>query len=448
MQEDQEDIDTQPDQELLSKLKKPRLVRKAIPKPKVVEDLNPAQLKVVSSNLVQQLRLAAEQKYGLKGTYGSLDSLDKFVVGIPMPAVCLEVLFSNSVLPLKSALMIAGPPDTQKSCLAYEIMRWFAELSGIVVHVDTEMKLDPKLLRSVMNVPPGVDTPILGHSADSAEKLQNILTHYSVTFRKLLDGTKAAPGPGDRVPLCMAVDSISMATAEEATEAIVKVGQAGRSHPITQLVMTLFMRAMKNKLFDLPLLLIIIAHLKVTTDSNGIPRKRSVGGEVYNFIQATDIHCSHWKRDLISTTVCGRGIRLAVNKNSFGEQRKIDTRFLWWHERDPETGQERKRHMWDWDWATVRMLVKPPAHLATAVKKAGLEPKTKSPEGVVDCLANLEILGMGKDDYLPFREVGRMITENQEVKSLIREIFGVTMRKTLTKSLSEMEREHINADGE
>ena len=75
-------------------------------------------------------------------------------------------------------------------------------------------------------------------------------------------------------------------------------------------------------------------------------------------------------------------------------------------------------------------------------KDRGINIKCKSPAADVECLANLTILGMAKDEYLPFQEVGQMIQDNEEVSELIRDALNIKRRYHLDRPFDEIEQDY------
>ena len=68
----------------------------------------------------------------------------------------------------------------------------------------------------------------------------------------------------------------------------------------------------------------------------------------------------------------------------------------------------------------------------------GLILKARSPAADVECLANFKAIGMGKDEYLPFTEVGKLIQENAEVCDLIRDALIIQRRCVLDRPYDDI----------
>lgn len=400
------------------------------------------------SKMMDALTASAKEKFGVNRVFGSRSDLQKMVIGIPTPSLAFEYLIANDVFPLSSYIMIAGQWATCKSALSYEIFRWFYELNGIVVHIDTEFKFDSDFALSIMKIYDD-SGGFISSQAKSTEEVQRFLVHYVKEIKKLCAGTKEDIGPGPSIPAVFCVDSLSGTTSEETQESIIKDGAAGRSFPISALKNSHFIPAFKPQLDGFPFSLLAVNHLKEKVDSNGITQQYTLGGQSYNFHESIEIRNRVWKSNISNANFSGKGILLKCAKNSYGaDNRSIRTRFLWYHDVDPVTGQEVPVYFWDWDWSIVTLLndIKD-SRLTRRLKDRGLQIKVKSPAADVECYACFPAIGMGSNEYAPFQEVGRRIQENTEVCNLIRDALDIQRRYVLDRPYNEIEEEHMNKLG-
>jgi len=380
----------------------------------------------------------ARDKFGADRVFGSREDLEQLAIGIPTPSLAFEYLIANDIFPLSSVMMLAGSWGSCKSALSYEFFRWFYELSGINVHIDTEDKFDGDFACDIMRAPRNA-APIISNRANSNEQMQQILTHYLGQTQKMLIGTKEEPGPGKTVPCCFAIDSLAAAASEENQEKIMKKGNADRSHPVEALKNTGYLKAIKKQFENWPFTLLIVNHLKNKVDDMGRTHEYTLGGEAFNFHESFQINNSVWRSKIETSQFGGIGIRLKCSKNSFGPTgRQIRTRFLWWVEDDEETGDPHDVFLWDWNWAICTLLHEAQGREKQRLKDRGINIKCKSPAADVECLANLTALGMGKDEYLPFQEVGQMIHENQEVSDAIRNALNIKRRYHLDRPYDDI----------
>ena len=392
--------------------------------------------------MMSGLLTSARDKFGADRVFGSREELGQLAIGIPVPSLPFEYLIANDIFPLSSVMMLAGSWGSCKSAFAYEIFRWFHELSGIPVHIDTEAKFDADFACDIMRVAHD-QTPIISNRANSVEQMQQILTYYVKTLQKTLIGTKENPGPGKTVPCVLAIDSLAGAASEENQEKILKVGNANRSHPVEALKNTGYLKGIKKQFENWPFTMLVVNHLKTKTDEMGNSRDYTLGGEAFNFHESFEIHNSVWKKRIKNAQFDGIGVRLRCTKNSFGPTgHTIKTRFLWWIEDDKETGEPRDVFLWDWNWSLCTMLNEMEGIQKQRLADRGLAIKCKSPTADIECLANFRAIGMGKDEYLPFQEVGQMIQDDEDVCEQIRDALNIKRRYHLDRPYDEIIDKH------
>ena len=388
--------------------------------------------------LMQGLLNAARSKFGADRVFGSRQELEQLAIGIPTPSLAFEYLIANDVFPLSSVMMLAGSWGSCKSALSYEFFRWFYELNGIAVHIDTENKFDAEFACDIMRVSHDA-TPIISNRASSVEQMQDILTHYLKEVQKMLIGSKEEPGPGKTVPCCFCIDSLAGATSEENQEKISKEGHANRAHPINALKNTHYLSGIKKQFENWPFILLVVNHLKEKIDEMGNTQQYTLGGQSFNFHESFEIRNSVWKSKFKNAQFEGIGVRLHCAKNSFGPTgRKIKTRFLWWIEDNPETGEPRDVFLWDWNWSICTLLNEMDGIQKQRLTDRDLIIKCKSPAADVECLANFRAVGMGKEEYLPFQEVGQLIQDNPDVCARIRDALNIKKRYHLDRPYDDL----------
>ena len=393
------------------------------------------------NSMMTGLLNAARSKFGADRVFGSREELEQLAIGIPTPSLAFEYLIANDIFPLSSVMMLAGGWGSCKSALAYEFFRWFYELSGISVHVDTEDKFDGQFACDIMRAAKGV-MPIISNRANSVEQMHQIITHYLREVQKMLIGTKEDPGPGKTVPVCFCIDSLAGATSEEIQEKILKDGSANRTHPINALKNSIFLPGIKKQFENWPFTLLVVNHLKEKLDDMGNTHQYTLGGQSFNFHESFELRNSLWKTKFQNAQFEGVGIRIHCAKNSFGPTgRRIKTRFLWWIE--DETGEPRDGFLWDWNWSLCTMLNELDGIAKQRLHDRDIRIQCKSPAADIECLANLRAIGMGKDEYLPFQEVGQLIQDNEEVCNRIRDALNVKRRYQLDRPYDEIIKDHL-----
>lgn len=393
--------------------------------------------------MMEGLLNAARDKFGVDRVFGSREELGQLAIGIPSPSLAFEYLIANDVFPLSAVMMLAGSWGSCKSALAYEFFRWFYEQSGLAVHIDTEDKFDADFACDIMRVPQD-QTPIISNRANSVEQMQQILTHYVTQLQKQLIGTKENPGPGKTVPCVVAIDSLAGATSAEIQEKILKEGNANRTHPVNALKNTIYLTGIKKQFENWPFTLLVVNHLKEKTDDMGNTHYYTLGGQSFNFHESFELRNQVWKSKFKNAQFEGIGIRIHCAKNSFGPTgRNIKTRFLWWIEDDPETGEPHDVFLWDWNWSICTLLNELEGIQKQRLKERDLVINCKSPKADIECLANFPAVGMGKNDFLPFQEVGQMIQDNDEVCDRIRDALNIKRRYILDRPYDEIVNQHL-----
>lgn len=378
----------------------------------------------------------AKNKFNAESVFGSSEDFSAVVVGIPLPSLSLEYLTGNSVWPLSSVAQIAGRWGTCKSSFAYDIFRWFYDYGGRSICLDTESKFSPELCRSIMRS--GDDSRAFHYNrCKSLEDWQDRMTFYVREWKKILTGTKEAPGPGKVVPVVFALDSLAGASSEEVQEKILREGHASRMHPINALKNSIYLSGIRGEFDYWPFSLVIVNHLKERTDDTGRQSDYTPGSERFNFIETYEIRTSIWSKRIANSQFEGIGIRLTCAKNSLAPtNRRIRTRLLWWTDFTDAGDKIGDYRVWDWNWSTVSMLY----DLQTSgrgpesarLKKLGWKMDFKSPTADIECLASSPLLGMGKGEFLPWPEVGELIHNTPEVMTLLRKALGIEIRRNMS----------------
>jgi|JI10StandDraft_1071094.scaffolds.fasta_scaffold03520_3 RecA/RadA recombinase len=411
-------------------------------KASVITQWEVANRKDTRQNLMTSLMLAAQEKFGSSSVFGTRDKLDQLVIGIPIPSLPFEFVIANDVFPLQVLIMLAGTWGSCKSALSYEIFRWFYENTGIVVHIDSEDKFDAEFACSIMRTENG-HLPIISNQATSLEQAQQLITYYIETLKAQLIGSKENPGPGARVPCCICLDSVAGSSSQQTQKKILEEGFAGKSYPVEALSYSKYLPTIKSTFTNFPFTLLMINHQKEKTDDMGNKLSYTLGGGALNFHESFELSNSVWKSQFRNSQFEGIGVKIKCTKNSFGPtHRQIKTRFIWWQDKDPDTGETVQRHLWDWNWAICELLNSPSDYYKKRLKQHDLVIKCKAPTADIECMANFPAIGMGKNEYLPFQEVGELIHQDEEVCDRIREALIIKRRYVLDKPYDDIVKEH------
>jgi len=189
------------------------------------------------------------------------------------------------------------------------------------------------------------------------DEWQSNLLRKSDEWAKLFDKDVGDGNPGWIIPLGLAVDSLMATACQEAIDALVKKGSAGRSFPIDANSLSQFAKALGMILGGRPVWLIVTNHAKPFTDRDtGLPKWNIPGGKSFKFMQSLEFFLTRVK-DVHRVNFNGVDIAIRATKNCFGEsRRKMIVPVRWTHDIDPETGQSRQWSMWDWPQASIMLI--------------------------------------------------------------------------------------------
>jgi len=371
----------------------------------------------------------ARTKFGHSSVHVAKEA-DKLVVGIPMPTIAREWLIQQNVLPLSVVYVIVGKWATCKSAFLYEVFRWFAKFNGGAILKEVETKFSPDLCSSIMGYSSDEIKPIIVNRCTSCEEWQDMLTFYLKHQKRLMVGTQKDPGPGRTIPVAFGVDSVMGKAAEEAQKKVDDDGHGGRGFAIEALSIAKFMRASAHKFDNWPFALFLVNHLKEKKDeSTGRVELTMPGGDFSSFQESFELHTSVWREKIDTEGFDGVGVRIKCKKNGLGiKNRQVRTRMLWWEEWNEELEEYQQKTVWDWDWATTALLYDLPGKYKTRLKELDFDIQFKSPDANVECFAQSKALGMGKDQWETFADVGKMIRENTEVMELLRTALFIKRR--------------------
>lgn len=372
---------------------------------------------------------AARKKFNTGGIFAGSE-VNALTIGIPMPSIALEWLILQEVFPLSVMIMLVGRWRTNKSAFLYEIFRWFAKFNGGAILMENETKFSPDLCASIMGFAQD-ECPLIVSRCNSLEDWQEKFTYFLKDQKKRMTGTQEEPGPGRRIPICFAVDSIMGKSAREKQEKVQAEGSANRAFPVEALKITEFLKATAHQFDNWPFAFVGVNHLKKDiTAEPGESSRRVSGGDHVGFQESIELETSVWKSKIDTSQFDGVGIKLSCAKNSLARTgNSIKTRMLWWDEvvGEDESGVPiyAQKTVWDWDWATVKFLSEVDTKYKKRFKEFDFVLDVQSPTADMECLARSRALGMGKDEWLSWHEVGELIRTNSDLMNRLRRALGI-----------------------
>jgi len=405
---------------------------------------------------------SAKKKFGHNSVFVGSEA-DALIVGIPMfggpgygedaakHAGCLpmEFVLAQDVFPLGLVLQLVAKTGVGKSAMLAEFGRWFHLAGGGMSLKENETKFNPKWYHSIMGSEFFERTPL--YRCKSVEDWQKKLTFALQDMQRYMDGSKEEPGPGRTFPVLFGVDSIMGKMSEDTQEKILGkktakggrgttgAGAADRGFPVEALKITRYMRTIPQEMDNWPFALVLVNHLRIAKNDDGIEERRKAGGEQVNFQESFEVELTKHggpKKKIECTEWEGYPIKISCEKNSFGPTgRSVLTRLIWWEE-ETEDGDWEQVTRWDWDWSTIWLLnnilrgEKASPRLRAALKEVDFHLDCPSVSDVEN-KAWSKNLGMKAKDAAPWSEVGAMIRQDAGLMETLRKALRINRRPLL-----------------
>ncbi len=305
-------------------------------------------------NMFAAITSAAQEALG-RSDISIGTAAEERLIGLPLPALCLRYLWQQTVFPLSRITQITGEEGSCKSALMSEILRWHCAHGGGGYICENENKDNAEFRHSVLEWCPTYIQRCHLIPTYSVEDWQDAISALLQAASTTMD---APGGVGRTVPVFWGIDSLYGTATRGEIEKQAADGHASRGYAEAALLITKFMQAMPSRLRDYPFSLVATNHLKPSTDWQGRPIKRVLGGKSVKFHESFEIEMQKAPTPDIDLLDYG-GIRLKMTlvKNTGGPSKKsIGVDLLWWNEVGPD-GQLRQRTLWDWDTASISLLL-------------------------------------------------------------------------------------------
>lgn len=357
----------------------------------------------------------AKEYYGDDSVFTGSEA-EQRIVGIPLPALSIRYLLQSTVFPLSRMAQLVGTESSGKSTLLYEIFRWFRMFGGRSVLLENETKDSPELRNSIIDYD---YKSVLTKPCNSLEEWQEGILRFVEWVTELLDGIPSKPGPGRVRPFCCGIDSLTAKACRESDANISKLGYASRSFPIEANLIAAFMRVVPQKLLDLPVCVVGVNHMKPGQDQRGLPTKNIPGGRSLKFQETYEIELARVK-DIDKKDYSGYTVKLTTKKNSLGADKKsIKVDVIRWYEKDSTNGELRMRTIWNWEAASIALLVDFQQNDKNIWNQ--IEPFCDiHPVRTKDNRVWSDALGISADSPATFRDAGLILEKHPEI---LREIY-------------------------
>jgi RecA/RadA recombinase len=338
-------------------------------------------------------------------------------------------LFQSTVFPLSRIIQITGEEGSCKSSFQFEMMRWHHVYGGGSVFIENELKDSPELRHSILQ---WNEQWLRRHEliqTFSLEEWMDALTSFTSIARAQQDH---ADGPGHTIPIMFSVDSIMATAPQEQIEKIEKEGHASRNFALAANLIASYMRTMPNRIKTYPFTIAGTNHLKPSTDFMGRPTHTIPGGKSVKFMESYEIEMHRAPSgDIDKLDYGGIRVRFVARKNSLGPSRKqIVAEMLWWYEE--VNGMIRQRTAWDWDTATVNLLLsfekaKGKKTLFNHLRDiCHIIPKNKQ-------VAKCRTLGINED--VEYRVIGAELERRPDLLQQIYSVLGIQQRRAFQPGL-------------
>ena len=378
------------------------------------------------NNMFAAMRDTAQAELGANVSIGS--DGEAGIVGLPLPALALKYLFQSTVLPLSRIVQITGEEGSAKSALLYEIMRWHMVYGGGAALMENENKDSPELRKSIFRWDPNFLSRCIATPTYTLEEWQAALTQLMATSRAWQD---APTGPGRTIPTCFGVDSIMATATKDEVAGVEKDGYASRGFAIAANLIARYMRTMPKQIQNYPFTIVGTNHLKPSTTAQGLPTASVPGGKAVKFMETYEIEMKRapGKHDIDLLEYGGLRLRLTARKNSLGPSRKsITAELLWWYS-DDGTGALRQQTAWDWNTATIEMILA----FETLSGKKTIYNRLKEITGIRATSRSRKeacssVLGVPSTAPVPYRVLGGMLEERLDLMPDIYHALGIAER--------------------
>lgn len=377
------------------------------------------------NSMFSSMQGQAQLDLGQKISIGS--EAESMLVGLPLPALCLRYLFQSTTFPLSRITQITGEEGSAKSAFLYEMFRWHMVYGGGAILAENENKDSPELRNSILQWHTPYLSRLIITSTHSLEGWQDVFTKFVEMARRNQDD-KA--GPGRTVPIIFAVDSLMSTAPNAEIEAVNRDGHASRGYALAANLIARYMRTMPDRIREYPFSVVGTNHLKPGTDARGLPTSTVPGGKAVKFMESFEIEMRKAAQcDIDRLEYGGLRLKLIAKKNSLGPSRKsITAEMLWWYADDGD-GTFRQQTAWDWDAATVELLM-------SFENVKGKKTIYKRLMDICDIqvskstrMAWSRTLGISKDDAQPYRVVGTALEQRPDLLSQMYQVLGITPRR-------------------
>lgn len=368
------------------------------------------------------------------------------VRGIPLGNLVLEYVFASNVLLMERLVMLSGKPASCKSTLGFYLLKLAGMNGGGGQLVDTENKVSPTLLASILRE---YEPRVQVVTAPTLDKAQAAMTAAIQTYIKgdVQQDEPADPGIDDESidfikpkkkpvapkkkvhvdntwPFGIMMDSINPKT-EATADKIAEEGSAGKSYADGANSNTTYLANMMGVMMGRNVFMVAVGHAKpgmpAPGSKPGMDTTTVPGGAAWMFHASYHFRLTGYAGKS-SKAVNSKIVTIQNKKNSMGdENRKVKVAFYWCKSEEDATQQ---MSWFDWEQATVDLLTDketmPVNKLSTIINVV------KHDDGTVNC-KELKL-----KDASP-TEFAAALYASPEILTGVRKALGIHVYEELTQ---------------
>lgn len=322
----------------------------------------------------------------------------------------LQYLLGNDIIPLDCMLTLVGVEATSKSGTAFGVFaRQFLKHNGFVILIETEAKVDPLYIQSLIGNDKWYNERfcmIKGHSIDEGFKQ----IKYAMDWQQ-----KNMPD----IPTLIIMDSLGMLLSKEAQDKIKKTNEVERTTGLRNAgIINDHLRDISNKYIDNSnCTLLVINHQSQDTSFKGRGNKmKESGGTKKEFAWTYKIELRQgWKKDAPPMH-----IDMGVSKNALGPLK--NTRLY------IPRPEEKGKLFYDWGSALVNMIARSDRTPGITENKRDLNKILDIVQHKTEDSYKSKIMGV---EGLTAFEMGKKIIEDPKLINLLKKYFKITVRKKI-----------------
>ena len=347
----------------------------------------------------------------------SMEEADRYFAGPPLNSLALEYLLCSNVFLLSRLYHLFGEEKNGKSTLAIDwIKRFFLEVGGDALLVETENKLNVPLFRRMLQ--------------DLYPKLQQarttVLEPAQVAMTAFAKQIREDTRKKNLVLGCIDVDSIRVLS-EMTVESTESTGSAARNYAIEAQLWRTYLGTFMNLIQDMPVALIMVNHAREeAVEGTSAKVLGCGGGKAIKYYESYRILVKTEKR--IELVKSSKSIlRLTTKSNTNGPSNRIIKPEIIYRGGDPDAPD----HVYiDWDAADAELLTSDRVLRTALAEQEVCAVKPATEKG----LYNDEILGLKK---VPIQEITAAIYADPDRLKAFRAIHQIMTYKTLEEMYEE-----------